>query len=250
MGNIQKAVILAAGMGTRLGEKSYGKPKGFLELGDRPIIIQSIEMLISHGIEQIALVSGYQAEMYQILAEQYHQLTIIHNPAFAESGSAYSLSCAREFCADETYLLLESDLIYEPRAIRSLLEFDRGNAILTSGFTHSGDEVYIEARGNTFLKMSKQRTALGNVVGELVGISKIDSEMFVRMLRFADDHFKTDLRLEYENCINVAAREMKVLICKVDDLLWAEIDDAQHLLRAQQDIYPKIQNLERSNHVN
>jgi len=240
------AVILAAGMGTRLRNMIMDRPKGFLRLGNQPIIQRSIQQLMSVGMDRIVIAAGYQSADYDALAEHYACVHTVRNDLYATSGSMYSLYCARTLIKD-TFLLLESDLIYETRVLETLLEFPRPNAILLSGRTNAGDEVYVETRDDRIYRMSKQRTDLNNVTGELVGISKISPVMFRAMLEYAASFFRDNLHLDYEDCINGIADETGVFFCKVDDLLWAEIDDESHLLRAQQEIFPLILCRERSN---
>ena len=92
-----QAVILAAGMGTRLQSTGHRGPKGALILHERPIITESINRLLLAGIETITLVTGYQADFYDKLAESMPaSITRIHNPAYAASCSMYSLYLARE----------------------------------------------------------------------------------------------------------------------------------------------------------
>ena len=113
---MKTAVILAAGMGTRLREAHTDMPKGFVELGGKPIIEQSIVRLEQAGIKDIVIVTGYAAEYYHKLAVRYDGLIrIVHNPDYADSGSMYSLFCARDV-VDDGFLLLESDIVYESRS--------------------------------------------------------------------------------------------------------------------------------------
>ncbi|MEZ5564527.1 MAG: hypothetical protein R3F24_02980 [Gammaproteobacteria bacterium] len=65
--------------------------------------------------------------------------------------------------------------MYEPRALTHLLEHPAADAILISGATDAGDEVYVEVREGVLLDMSKHRERLGSVAGELVGIGKISA---------------------------------------------------------------------------
>ena len=246
---IETAVILAAGMGTRLGSELEGSPKGFLRLGVQPIIEESIGCLINAGIRDIVIVTGYGATHYERLATNQDGIVrTVHNPAFAESGSMYSLYCAREV-VDGAFLLLESDLIYEARALTALLSDSAGDAILLSGATNAGDEVYVltdetdNGRHGKLLDMSKDRVELdGTVSGELVGISKISTGLFDIMQRIAAAAFQQSLHFDYEtDCLVAAARERPIACPVVSDLVWAEIDDPGHLKRAREQIYPEIQ---------
>lgn len=241
---IDTAVILAAGPNVRLRNILEDKPKGFLEIAGVCLIERSLRQLTSIGIEKLIIVTGYRAEQYEALAERWPGVCTIRNNSYAESGSMYSLYCTRGYVQD-TFLLLESDLIYERRALEALLAFPGSNAILVSGFTHAGDEVYIETNGSLIHKMSKQRTELQNVIGELVGISKISPEMFQAMIEYAESYFRSTLRLDYEDCINGITEATEVFFSKIEDLIWTEIDDPFHLQRAKQHILPRILKKER-----
>lgn len=243
---IDTAVILAAGMGTRLGREHGDSPKGFLHLGDQPIIEESIGSLINAGIRDIVIVTGHGAKHYEALAASQDGIVrTVHNPAFAESGSMYSLYCARDV-VDGAFLLLESDLIYEPRALTALMSDPAEDAILLSGPTGAGDEVFVMATGAapaTLVDMSKDRQKLdGQVSGELVGMSKISAALFGVMRRISATAFQRSLHFDYEtDCLVAAARERPIACPLVADLVWAEIDDPSHLKRAREHVYPEIQ---------
>ena len=238
---MNKAVILAAGMGTRLRSAHKDMPKGFLELDGRPIIDDSIMRLEHAGIQDIVIVTGYQAEYYHKLALRYDGLVqVVHNPEYADSGSMYSLYCARDVI-DEGFLLLESDLIYESRALDVLLGSDAQDAVLLSGPTNAGDEVYVEAPDGKLVNMSKDRATLSSAAGELVGISKISRGLFALMKHIAAEAFETSLKFDYEtDCLVAAAQRWDIACPVVQDLIWAEIDDPDHLERARTEVFPRI----------
>lgn len=238
---MKTAVILAAGMGTRLREVHTDMPKGFVELDGQPIIEASIMRLERAGINDVVIVTGYAAEYYHKLVLRHDGLVrVVHNPEYAESGSMYSLFCARDVI-DDDFLLLESDLIYESRALDALMGGDAPDAVLLSGPTQAGDEVYVEAPDGLLVNMSKERTVLGSVAGELVGISKISRALFALMKHIARGAFESSLYYDYEtDCLVEAARSWDIACPVVADLVWAEIDDPEHLRRARETILPKL----------
>ncbi|HEX6882207.1 MAG TPA: NTP transferase domain-containing protein, partial [Planctomycetota bacterium] len=156
---VRQALILGAGLGARLKEVGARAPKGFLELGDRPIVAESIERLAAEGIERIVIATGHHAERYAELAARVRPglVTTVHNPRYAESGSLYSLWCAREQIAEGDFLLLESDIVYERRALRALLDHPAPDLLLVSEPTGARDEVWVEARDGKLVNMSKDR---------------------------------------------------------------------------------------------
>lgn len=245
---ITSAVILAAGQGKRLRDEVRDRPKGFLRLGAQPIIEESVHRLAAAGIHDVLIVTGFAASYYDEFARQHAALVrTVHNPEFARSGSMYSLYCARELVHGD-FLLLESDLIYEPRALRVLLDHPARDAILLSGPTGAGDEVYVETVDGTLRNMAKDRSRLGpDVAGELVGISKISADLFRVMQRIAAAAFRDSLVFDYEtDCLVAAAAEHAIACPVVPDLLWGEIDDPAHLRRARELVYPRIAALDRT----
>ena len=241
---IQSAVIMAAGMGTRLKHMGTQAPKGFLQLGDQPIIEESLQRLRNEGINQIVIVTGHLDHFYENLKDKYPGLiTTVHNNKYAESGSMYSLYLARE-TVQGSFLLLESDLIYEQRALSEALAFGKDNVVMLSGTTHSGDEVYVQCKNGLLVNMSKNRTLLeDNIAGELVGISKISNDLYTHMINYAEKRFTSTLHVDYEtDCLVGVAAHYPVYCHTIDDLLWSEIDDASHLERASKIIYPVISN--------
>ena len=232
--NITQAVILAAGMGVRLKELNRGIPKGFISLADNiPIIEHSIETLLACGISDIIIVTGFMDEHYENLRSRYPQIKTVRNEKFSETGTMYSLWCARKLLNTD-FILLESDLIFETRAIRELLESPVKNLLLITGKTEAGDEVYVAADGGRVKQISKDKQILGSIVGEFVGVSRLSYDFYLKLIRIAEESFESDLKVSYDmDCFVTVADKTPLGFLKIDNLLWAEIDDALQLKRAQ-----------------
>jgi 2-aminoethylphosphonate-pyruvate transaminase len=245
---IEVAVILAAGRGQRLGPAGVEKPKGFMQFGSKPIIQESVEKLLDVGITRIILVVGHLASYYETFAAQYPGvIELVYNPDFASSGSMNSLFRARELI-NQDFLLLESDLVYERRALPAVLAAGGETVLLVSGATGSNDEVYVEVQGTQLHNLSKQRAQLqGEVIGELVGITRIALACFGPMCRYAESVFKETLLLEYEQALVAAARDVPVNCHLIDDLQWSEIDTEEHRTRVIERVYPRIQQSDEAN---
>ena len=240
---VRMAIILAAGVGVRLKDRGRLTPKGCLCLGEKSIIEESVLRLLATGIERIVIVTGHLAEQYEPLRDRYREtIQLIHNPYFADSGSMYSLYCARH-CVDEDFLLLESDLVYECRALTTCLESLSDNVLLLSGFSNSSDECFVETRDGRLVAISKDQDSLGSEVpGELVGISRISRSLFGVMLNAAEQRFRTSRHMDYEtDGLVAAAQDVPVSCPVVEDLMWCEIDDETHLAHARSEVYPAVQ---------
>jgi 2-aminoethylphosphonate-pyruvate transaminase len=236
---ITTAVILAAGRGTRLQNVLKDVPKGFLEINGLSLIERSLKLLSDAGIRRTVIVTGHLSEFYEDLQKRIPGVETIRNEIYADSGSMYSYYCARPLIHDDV-LLLESDLIYEPRALESLISTNQKDAILISGKTLSGDEVYVETIDERISHLSKNPDDLKSITGELVGISKISYDLYLRMIQTAETLFQESLKVEYEHCLIKTAQSYPVYYLKIEDLIWSEIDDESHLKRVRETILPKL----------
>lgn len=240
---IQQALILAAGRGVRMGPRGRSIPKGFIEVGGQTLISRSLALLASSGIHNVTIVTGHLADRFEQLPPVAGvAVSTLHNPQFAEKGSFESLRVGLG-AVRGSFLLLESDIIYEPRALATVLASDDESVILTSGPTGAGDEVYVwadEAGGiHRFRGMSKQRAAHAEVpYGELVGISKISAALAGELVTHAHEA-KPDS--DYESAVVRAAGDTPIACLRVEDLLWGEIDDEAMLARVEAKLWPRLQ---------
>lgn len=228
-----QAVILAAGTGSRIRD-IHTKPKGFIRLGEQPIICESIHKLKSVGIQNILIVTGYAAEYYTALAENDPTLSVLFNEHYHCYGNLFSLYCARNWIADD-FVLLESDIIYESRSLSAILHSTDANTILLSGQTNSTDEVYVEAKDKKLMRMSKQKHTLNerDIYGEFVGINKIALKDFQALI----PRLESNPQLLQKGCYDehgfVEMTKYTDIFClKLPDLIWSEIDNEVQLARA------------------
>jgi choline kinase len=234
------AVILAAGRGVRLGALGLEMPKGFITMGGQTLIERSISALRAAGIERVRIVTGHLAGHYEALATRLGDwVSLTHNPDYATTGSLASLMSAGPI--DESYLLVESDLIYEPRAPRLLIESSDPDLLLASGSTGSGDEVYVAAENGRLIDLTKRLEDLrGPRVGELVGLTRVSPPLHAAILAQAKGLLATTRLVEYETALVAAARHHPLPVLVVEDLIWTEVDDARHLARASAVVLPRL----------
>ncbi|MBW2143585.1 MAG: 2-aminoethylphosphonate--pyruvate transaminase [Deltaproteobacteria bacterium] len=245
MKNIRQAVILAAGIGSRLKGVVDDKPKGFLKLGEKPIIEESIAKLVRSGVTDIVIVSGYRHDYYDELTKKYPFVTTVKNPDFAVTGSMYSFYMARERIRGDI-LLLESDLIYEYDVLQVLQNSVYSDSILVSGRTGSGDEVYVGVDGDRIVCLSKDIQKNKRLGGELVGISRISLDLYREMVGLAKDMFDTSPLYDYEDCLTDLCGHRIINYDFAEKPAWMEIDDENHYKKALDTVYPLIQERDKA----
>ena len=234
---IKTAVIMAAGMGTRFGSMTEERPKGFIEAGGIPMIIRSIDTLISCGVERIIIGTGYLHEVYDRLTQKYPQIECCLSDRFAETNSMYTLYHCREVIGADDFLLLESDLVFERRAITSLQECSHPDVMLITPVTKFQDQYYVEADEQGMLSNCSTDKTQVNAKGELVGIHKLSNAFYQKM---CDDYARKlpELpKLGYEYELLSMSREISpVYVLCEEGLKWYEIDDIDDLRFAEKEI--------------
>ena len=132
-----QAIILAAGLGTRLKKLTSNNTKCMVKVNGVTLIERALSILDRKGLSRIVLVVGYQA---QNLIEFVHTLNIktpvvfIENSIYDKTNNIYSLTLAKKYACEEDTLLLESDLIFEEALIDALIDDDRETLALVDKF--------------------------------------------------------------------------------------------------------------------
>lgn len=233
---------MAAGMGTRFGKYTEIIPKGFVEFKDKAMVLRSIDTLIDCGIERIIIGTGYHREKYEALMERYPQIECVFSPRFAETNSMYTLWNCREAVGAEDFLLLESDLVFEKKAIRDLIDCDYGSAMLITPVTKFQDQYYVQMNGNCELVNCSTDEKAIQPSGELVGIHKLSNEFFRNVIAEYEKVIEEKPKLGYEFQLLLTSQkgvsgelghEAVMNVLKLDGLQWYEIDDPDDLAWAE-----------------
>ena len=111
-----KAIILAAGRGSRMKDMTDDRPKCLVEVRGKTLLDWQISAITAAGITDIAIVTGYKRELLQNPG-----LVEFHNTRWAETQMVSSLACAEEWLKDGPCLVSYSDIFYESTAVRSLM---------------------------------------------------------------------------------------------------------------------------------
>lgn len=231
---IKTAVIMAAGMGTRFGNLTESIPKGFIEAGGISMIERSIKTLIECGINRIIIGTGYHKEKYEALSEKYPQIECCFSPRYAETNSMYTLFNCQDIIGNEDFLLLESDLVFEKKAIASLLECPHPDVMLITPVIKFQDQYYVEYDKNHILTNCSVDKKTLDAKGELVGIHKLSNRFYQVMCNdYAQkQEDKPKLGYEYE-LLYMSQNLMPVYVLNRTDLKWYEIDDIEDLKYAE-----------------
>jgi len=159
MGNktVQTAVILAAGMGTRLRPLTNDRPKCLVEVEHKPMLLRMLEEVAQAGFERVLIVTGYKADVLQAWAESIVlpiQIEWVHNELYDTTNNIYSVYKLKEV-VQEGFVLIEADLLLEPGALEHFRQPDRLALAAFNPAIHSGTTADVDESGRVkslFLK--------------------------------------------------------------------------------------------------
>lgn len=238
---IKTVVIMAAGLGTRFGHYTELMPKGFIEVGNQPMVIRSIETLLACGIKRIIIGTGYKKEAYEALKTKYPMIETCFSPRYAETNSMYTLYNTKELIGNDDFLLLESDLVFDKNAITSLMECKAPTAMLITPVTKFQDQYYVESDADGRLTNCSVNKKEINAKGELVGIHKLSHEFFARMCADYASIVTDQPKLGYEyELLHMSQDIMPIYVLNNPNVKWYEIDDVNDKEYAEQHIIPYL----------
>ncbi len=241
---VRKAIILAAGIGSRLVPFTEHTPKCLVTVNDIPILSNTLTHLSDSGVEETVIVVGYLKEkIYDMIGDSFNGMKVsyIESDRYATTNNIYSLWLAREHLTEDI-VLLDADVFFE----RSLLDnmFSNGNGNVAAVARHeswmSGTVVSLDREGNI------QALLETRYQGPQFDYSRVFKTLNVYLLRrdFLNDQFVPrleafinagDVDLYYEVILHATAysqqHSMAALLC--DDIKWFEIDDENDRLTAE-----------------
>ena len=232
-----KAIILAAGRGSRMKNLTEERPKCLVELRGKTLLDWQLEALRAAGITEIAIVTGYKREL---LANR--GLVEFHNERWAETNMVSSLACAQDWLQTEPCIVSYSDIFYSPAAVRSLLDCE---ALLAVTYDSNWLELWTRRFGDPLLDAETFRLAYDQTLAEIGNKPKSVDEVqgqYMGLLRFTPEgwagimRIRSALSLEEADRMHMTGTLQKII--EENRLAiaalpytgeWGEIDSAEDL---------------------
>ena len=243
-----KAIILAAGKGTRLNGVDL-KPKCLFEVGGRTLLDRQLSALSDAGIDDVTLVLGFEAERIQRRCPPH--VSFVINSRFGETSSLYSLWLAKEHLANG-FVVLNCDVLFHPVLLRRLLSAPFEDALLIDLVDKQNNQL-----GDEEMKV---KLSEGRVVdirkdlnpaesdGENVGVVKFSAAGANRLIDMMDALILrgTGERDWAPRAFREYALRYPLHAISTGDHPWIEIDFPADYQRAQEEILPRIEAMSES----
>ena len=239
-----QAVILAAGMGSRLGKYTKSSTKCMVKVDGISLIERVFMSLRNVGIKNVVIVTGYcSKKLVDFVNEKKGNLeiTYVNNPDYAETNNIYSLWLASEYmCSDDT-ILFESDLIFDPEIVKNIVEAPYPDVVTVSHFENWMDGTVAlfdrKKRITSFDDKSNFSWDETSNYYKTVNIYKLSCTFFKRWYKpFLDAYIKAcGYGSYYEMVLKVIANinDSNLMALDITGKKWYEIDTPQDLQIAQ-----------------
>ncbi len=243
-----KAVILAAGVGQRLGD-AFDKPKCLLEFDNVSLLQRHLQILQHYNIAEIIVVTGYQSGLIEqeISSSSAVNFTItVHNPNYEKGSIISMLSGLEKIGTDQDFILMDADVLYDHKLIRRLINSKNHNCFLLDRDIEPGDEaVKLCVHNGHLVDFRKQidKDLVYDFQGESVGFFRFTGETASGLITQAKAYLNLgDDKQPYEECIRDLLLQHPDHFAYEDitGIPWIEIDFPDDVARAKNEILPQI----------
>ena len=238
------AVILAAGVGKRLGPAAAGRPKCLVPIGGRPLLARLLDAVAGAGVREVAVVTGFGDEDLRATigtGPDGVSLRYLFNPRFRE-GAILSLWTARELLAGPV-LVMDADVLCSAALVRRLVESPHENCFLMDAASeNTGEEQMLLVREGRVRDIVRGGAPGYELMGESIGFLKLSAEGagVLRALlgaRVAQGH----TAIEHEEVYPALLARVPVGIERVDGAPWIEVDFPEDVRRAEAEVLPRLE---------
>ncbi|ASY73773.1 phosphocholine cytidylyltransferase family protein [Sinorhizobium fredii] len=240
------AVILAAGLGSRLRPLTDLQPKPLVEVNGTPILYNALRNLEAVGVQNVTIVVGYRKDAIQYACGRRFgglEINYVESSVFDRTGSAYSLWLARDTLLSGDCYLLEGDVFFEEDALRHLMMADAPNAAAVAPFDSSmeGSAVVLSKDGlisEVRLKQTATNLLLdGPALFKTMNLIRFSSSALrMTIVPALDELIGSDATKAYTEellAYLIEKRGLELAAARCDDQRWYEIDSANDLRVAE-----------------
>ncbi len=235
-----KAIILAAGIGSRIRPMTDNCPKCLLRIGGITILERMISHIKSCGIKDVIFVLGYcQEQIKETVKTKFPELNahFVTNNYYANTNTGFSLMLAKDFIKDSAFIKFDADVVFEKAILKKLIACNDANCLCIDKNIHlDAEEIKVIINNqNRVLKASKTADPKA-AVGESIGIEKIDSSaamlLFSELETMMED--KKNHQDYYESSYNrLIEKNIPFHALDISGLKWTEIDTIDDFIKAE-----------------
>ena len=215
-----RAIILAAGLGTRLRSMTDNTPKALIKVKDKPLVEYQIEYLKEKGIDEIIVVVGYLHEQFDYLKEKYG-VKLVFNDKYAEYNNFYSLYLVKDYLAD-SYVIDADNYLF-----KNMFRSDINRSTYFSVYREDCENEWFLIYGDDYkVKDIIVDSKAGRI---LSGVSFWDKETAEKINKFIDFAYDSNefMDLYWDNMVKDNISELDVYVEELEVNSIYEIDSVK-----------------------
>ena len=217
-----KAILLAAGVGSRIAENIGNIPKSMMDVGGKPLIIHTVELLQKNNMEVI-IITGFKHHLLEETLKDYN-VKVYYNPFYAVTNSMGSLWYAREEFGEKAVFIANADVFYTQEMLDKVFAAKYDNFLL-SDVTRAGSGDYFFMTENGLLKKYGKELKREERNAEYVGIAVLKNDWVARFRdRLCYMIEEGDYDLWWENVLYSFVDTEDIHTIDVEGIFWSEID--------------------------
>ena len=234
-----KAVILAAGIASRLRPLTDDTPKCLLKIDEKSILELTIDNIIANDVDDVIIVTGYLAEKIKNLVSKKYpglNVTYIFNEVYDATNNIYSLWLTKENLLGDEMLLMDSDIIFDKEIITKLLASDHENCLALKRHDVQDEEIKVKVDENGRVLEIGKEVKLQDATGESIGIEKFGVETLKELFTIMERKIVIEKRVNqfYEAAFQeLADNGANIYSVDTTDYICMEIDTAADLEAAR-----------------
>jgi len=236
----ETAVLLVAGLGSRLGPEAQGLPKALIGLTDEETILgRALRLLRDYGVRRVVFATGYRKDAIVAASSGLGlETAYAHNERFATTQNAASLrGCERYLGPDEAFFKLDGDLVFDPEVLPRL---DVGGGELLAAVDDrrvlDAEAMKVRADSEGSILAFGKGIPIDRADGESIGIERVSARASpVLFAALAAASAEQRFQLYYEDVYSelIAENALEARLVRVGDLAWTEVDTPEDLARAR-----------------
>ena len=234
-----KAVILAAGIASRLRPLTDDTPKCLLKVGEKSILELTIDNIIANNIDDVIIVTGYLEEKIKnFVSKKYQDLkvTYIYNEVYGSTNNIYSLWLTKESLLGDEMLLMDSDIIFDKEIITKLLSSEYESCLALKKHHVQDEEIKVKVDENGRVLEIGKEVKLQDAIGESIGIEKFGVETLKQLFIIIERKIVVEKNVNqfYEAAFQeLADKGANIYTVDTTDYICMEIDTAADLESAR-----------------
>jgi choline kinase len=222
------AVILAAGMGTRLMPLTKDIPKPLLEINDISLLERMMINCISSGVNEFIIVLGYKKERViekiDYLQGKYNvKISTVENKRYSQTNTSCSVNLAIRQIDDDT-MIINGDNVVDERIISGLIKTSE-TALVVDNYKKLNDESFkLRIKDDVIMEIGKGIN-IDTASGEFIGISKVSKNDLALFNSILEGLIAEDVQNYYDLAYKDLSKKTKIGYFYTNGLKWTEIDD-------------------------